>query len=71
MRRDQAYVHVPSPHPAAWPLMNRPRCLNCQKNAVVCEGYLPKEIWKSGKQKLEDGELRSYAVVRSRRPSSS
>lgn len=31
------------------------RCQNCQKNAVVCEGYPPKEIWKSGKQKLEDG----------------
>lgn len=33
----------------------KPACLNCQKNAVVCEGYPPKEIWKSGKQKLEDG----------------
>ncbi|PYH63578.1 Zn(II)2Cys6 transcription factor [Aspergillus vadensis CBS 113365] len=32
----------------------KPACLNCQKNAVVCEGYPPKEIWKSGKQKLED-----------------
>lgn len=34
----------------------RRSCLNCQKNAVVCEGYPPKEIWKSGKQKLEDGK---------------
>lgn len=33
----------------------KPSCLNCQKNAVVCEGYPPKEIWKSGKQKMEDG----------------
>lgn len=33
------------------------RCLNCQKNAVVCEGYPPKEIWKSGRQKLEYGEF--------------
>ncbi|GIJ87589.1 hypothetical protein Asppvi_006499 [Aspergillus pseudoviridinutans] len=32
----------------------KPSCLNCQKNAVVCEGYPPKEIWKSGKQKMED-----------------
>lgn len=32
------------------------RCLNCEKNSVQCEGYPPKEIWKSGKQKLEDGE---------------
>lgn len=33
----------------------KPACLNCQKNAVVCEGYPPKEIWKSGRQKMEDG----------------
>ena len=31
------------------------RCLNCQKNAVVCEGYPPKEIWKSGRQRVADG----------------
>lgn len=35
----------------------KPACLNCQKNAVVCEGYPPKEIWKSGKQKMEDGTI--------------
>ncbi|PWY92550.1 C6 transcription factor [Aspergillus heteromorphus CBS 117.55] len=35
----------------------KPACLNCQKNAVVCEGYPPKEIWKSGKQKLEDAYM--------------
>lgn len=33
----------------------KPACLNCQKNAVVCEGYPQREIWKSGKQKMEDG----------------
>jgi hypothetical protein len=33
----------------------KPSCLNCQKNAVVCEGYPPKELWKSGRQKMEDG----------------
>lgn len=33
----------------------KPSCLNCQKNAVVCEGYPMKEIWKSGKQKMEEG----------------
>ncbi|KAJ5574157.1 uncharacterized protein N7459_008584 [Penicillium hispanicum] len=33
----------------------KPACLNCQKNAVVCEGYPPKEIWKSGRQKIADG----------------
>ncbi|KAH8693029.1 fungal-specific transcription factor domain-containing protein [Talaromyces proteolyticus] len=44
----------------------KPACLNCQKNAVVCEGYPPKEIWKSGKQKLEDGTI----LISSSRPSS-
>ncbi|EAW09536.1 Zn(II)2Cys6 transcription factor [Aspergillus clavatus NRRL 1] len=39
----------------------KPSCLNCQKNAVVCEGYPPKEIWKSGKQKMEDA--RSKAIL--------
>ncbi|KAL4782395.1 fungal-specific transcription factor domain-containing protein [Aspergillus varians] len=38
---------------------NKPACLNCQKNAVVCEGYPPKEIWKSGKQKLEDARTQT------------
>ncbi|KAJ5240159.1 hypothetical protein N7468_004778 [Penicillium chermesinum] len=33
---------------------HKPACLNCQKNAVVCEGYPPKEIWKSGRQKMAD-----------------
>ncbi|KAL1967568.1 hypothetical protein VTN77DRAFT_3083 [Rasamsonia byssochlamydoides] len=37
----------------------KPSCLNCQKNAVVCEGYPPKEIWKSGKQKMEDAVRRN------------
>lgn len=30
-------------------------CQNCQKNAVVCEGYPLKEIWKSGRQRMADG----------------
>ncbi|KAH6668168.1 fungal-specific transcription factor domain-containing protein [Plectosphaerella plurivora] len=29
----------------------KPRCLNCEKNAVVCEGYHEKKIWRSGKDK--------------------
>ncbi|OJD15630.1 hypothetical protein AJ78_04122 [Emergomyces pasteurianus Ep9510] len=37
----------------------KPSCLNCQKNAVVCEGYPVKEIWKSGKQKMEDAVRRN------------
>ncbi|OOF96653.1 hypothetical protein ASPCADRAFT_206839 [Aspergillus carbonarius ITEM 5010] len=43
----------------------KPACLNCQKNAVVCEGYPPKEIWKSGKQKLEDAVRTQSMVARS------
>jgi hypothetical protein len=30
--------------------------LNCEKNAVVCEGYHEKTLWKSGKEKKEEGE---------------
>ncbi|EON98886.1 putative c6 transcription factor protein [Phaeoacremonium minimum UCRPA7] len=33
----------------------KPRCMNCEKNAVVCEGYPEKQIWKSGKEKAEEG----------------
>ena len=29
--------------------------MNCEKNAVVCEGYPEKQIWKSGKEKAEEG----------------
>ncbi|KAJ5773582.1 hypothetical protein N7457_008478 [Penicillium paradoxum] len=41
----------------------KPACLNCQKNAVVCEGYPPKEIWKSGRQRLADAQSQSLAAV--------
>ncbi len=30
--------------------------LNCEKNAVVCEGYHEKTLWKSGREKAEEGE---------------
>lgn len=30
--------------------------MNCEKNAVVCEGYPEKQIWKSGKEKAEEGK---------------
>ncbi|KAJ5693005.1 hypothetical protein N7462_002428 [Penicillium macrosclerotiorum] len=40
----------------------KPACLNCQKNAVVCEGYPPKEIWKSGRQKMADA-VRGQSLV--------
>ncbi|CAK4035029.1 hypothetical protein BAUCODRAFT_70890 [Lecanosticta acicola] len=29
----------------------KPVCLNCEKNNVVCDGYEPKQPWRSGKQK--------------------
>ncbi|KAK7516171.1 fungal-specific transcription factor domain-containing protein [Phyllosticta citriasiana] len=29
----------------------KPACMHCQKNNVVCEGYPPREYWKSGKQR--------------------
>jgi hypothetical protein len=29
--------------------------MNCEKNAVVCEGYPEKQIWKSGKERAEEG----------------
>ncbi|KAH9904292.1 fungal-specific transcription factor domain-containing protein [Xylariomycetidae sp. FL2044] len=32
----------------------KPRCMNCEKNAVVCEGYHEKTIWKSGREKAEE-----------------
>ncbi|KAI9850391.1 MAG: hypothetical protein M1838_005724 [Thelocarpon superellum] len=33
------------------------KCLNCQKNAVVCEGYPDRVVWKSGRQKAEEARL--------------
>ena len=33
----------------------KPSCMNCQKNAVICEGYPPVEVWKNGRQKIEEG----------------
>ncbi|KAI9816599.1 MAG: hypothetical protein M1827_001732 [Pycnora praestabilis] len=31
----------------------KPHCLNCQKNAVVCEGYSPREVWRPGRGRAE------------------
>ncbi|CAG8887776.1 unnamed protein product [Penicillium egyptiacum] len=41
----------------------KPSCQNCQKNAVVCEGYPLKEIWKSGRQRLADARSQSLTAV--------
>jgi hypothetical protein len=40
----------------------KPRCMNCEKNAVVCEGYHEKQIWKSGKEKAEEERLRQKSL---------
>ncbi|KAF6818818.1 C6 transcription factor [Colletotrichum plurivorum] len=35
----------------------KPRCMNCEKNAVVCEGYHEKKLWRSGKEKAGDDRV--------------
>jgi len=30
----------------------RPSCINCEKNNVVCDGYEPKQTWRSGKDRI-------------------
>ncbi|WQF85510.1 Putative zn(2)Cys(6) fungal-type DNA-binding domain, fungal transcription factor [Colletotrichum destructivum] len=35
----------------------KPRCMNCEKNAVVCEGYHEKKLWRSGKEKATTDHL--------------
>ncbi|KAK8095709.1 fungal-specific transcription factor domain-containing protein [Apiospora kogelbergensis] len=41
----------------------KPRCMNCEKNAVVCEGYNEKTIWKSGREKAEEERRRSLPLI--------
>ncbi|KAK2606255.1 hypothetical protein QQS21_003303 [Conoideocrella luteorostrata] len=43
----------------------KPRCMNCEKNAVVCEGYHEKQIWKSGKERAAEERERqeSHPVI--------
>ncbi|OAA66042.1 OefC protein [Cordyceps fumosorosea ARSEF 2679] len=33
----------------------KPACMNCEKNSVFCEGYNEKQIWRSGKERAEEG----------------
>ncbi|KAI0096881.1 hypothetical protein GGR51DRAFT_566946 [Nemania sp. FL0031] len=40
----------------------KPRCLNCEKNAVVCEGYHEKTLWKSGREKDEEEQRRKQSL---------
>ncbi|KAI0389662.1 hypothetical protein F5Y17DRAFT_469518 [Xylariaceae sp. FL0594] len=40
----------------------KPRCLNCEKNAVVCEGYHEKTIWKSGRERAEEERQRRQSL---------
>ncbi|KAF2195387.1 hypothetical protein K469DRAFT_722628 [Zopfia rhizophila CBS 207.26] len=44
------------------PFCNFSSGLSCQKNNVHCEGYKPKEIWKSGKEREEDARRSSIEV---------
>lgn len=37
------------------PPANGTQGMNCEKNAVVCEGYNEKTLWKSGKERAADG----------------
>ncbi|KAG5939326.1 hypothetical protein E4U53_007842 [Claviceps sorghi] len=39
----------------------KPRCMNCEKNAVLCEGYHEKQIWKSGKERSEEERMQQDA----------
>ncbi|KAI9797079.1 MAG: hypothetical protein M1825_006262 [Sarcosagium campestre] len=32
----------------------KPKCQNCEKNSVVCEGYPERVVWKSGRQRAEE-----------------
>ncbi|KAK3400588.1 fungal-specific transcription factor domain-containing protein [Sordaria brevicollis] len=41
----------------------KPRCMNCEKNAVVCEGYPEKQIWKSGRERAEEGKHNRTTLV--------
>lgn len=40
----------------------KPRCMNCEKNSVFCEGYPEKQIWKSGKQRAEEERLKAQSL---------
>lgn len=40
----------------------KPRCLNCEKNAVVCEGYHEKTIWKSGRERAEEERQKRHSL---------
>ncbi|KAK3689655.1 fungal-specific transcription factor domain-containing protein [Podospora appendiculata] len=40
----------------------KPRCMNCEKNAVVCEGYPDKQIWKSGRERAEEERIKSHSL---------
>jgi len=41
----------------------KPRCMNCEKNAVVCEGYHEKQVWRSGKERAEQERIEQTASI--------
>lgn len=47
--------HTAAAHRRMVPLTLSLSGMNCEKNAVVCEGYPEKQIWKSGKERAEEG----------------
>ena len=38
--------------------------MNCEKNAVVCEGYHEKQLWRSGREKAVEGMATSHMSAR-------
>ncbi|KAK3371247.1 fungal-specific transcription factor domain-containing protein [Lasiosphaeria ovina] len=36
----------------------KPRCMNCKKNALVCEGYPERRIWKGAKERAEEERMK-------------
>ncbi|KAI0508805.1 fungal-specific transcription factor domain-containing protein [Xylaria bambusicola] len=40
----------------------KPRCLNCEKNAVICEGYHEKTIWRGGREKKTGEDERRQSL---------
>ncbi|KAG6069069.1 hypothetical protein E4U32_005157 [Claviceps aff. humidiphila group G2b] len=47
---------------------SKPRCMNCEKNAVLCEGYHEKQLWRSKRVKAEEGKF-SILLYSSTQPS--
>ncbi|KAF2201212.1 hypothetical protein GQ43DRAFT_431835 [Delitschia confertaspora ATCC 74209] len=40
----------------------KPTCFQCQKNNVVCEGYAPKERWRSGREREAEARKIKFEI---------